>query len=69
MELTPRLKYNVRAMDPKYVAVNGRRCEDIRCVAYAHGPIIAAHDARNKADPKDHLVCHKIESASEKQRE
>jgi len=27
---------------------------------------MAAHEARNKADPKDHLMCHKIQSVSEK---
>jgi len=28
------------------------------------GPIIAAHDARNKAEPRDHLVCHTPKSVS-----
>lgn len=27
---------------------------------------MAAHEARNKADPRDHLVCHKIQSVSKK---
>lgn len=49
-------------MDPKYAAVNGRRGVDIRCCAYVIGPIMAAHDARNKAEPRDHLVYHMAKS-------
>lgn len=45
-------------MEPKYVAVKGRRGVDIRCCAYARGPIMAAHDAKNRAEPKDHLCDH-----------
>jgi hypothetical protein len=62
--LTPILKYSVSAIDPKYAAVKGRRGVDIKCVAYAQGPIMAAHEARNKAEPKDQLVCHEHKSAS-----
>lgn len=47
-------------MDPKYVAVKGKRGVDIRCCAYASGPIMAAHDARNRAEPKDHLWITRI---------
>jgi hypothetical protein len=60
--LTPRLKYRVRARDPKYAAVNGRRGVDIRCFAYAMGPVMAAHEDKNKIEPKVHLVCHMAKS-------
>jgi hypothetical protein len=35
--------------------VKGRRGADIRCWAYVHGPIMTAHEAKNKAEPRDHL--------------
>ena len=56
--LTPRLKYRVSPIDPKYVAVKGKRGADIRCWRYVHGPIIAPQDAKNNTEPSDHLVCH-----------
>ena len=31
--LTPTAKYKVKMMDPKYIAVNGRRGPEIRCLA------------------------------------
>lgn len=35
---TPKAKYRVRPIDPKYAAVNGNRGVDRRCIAYVRGP-------------------------------
>ena len=42
-------------MEPKYAAVNGRRGPEVRCFAYAQGPIKTAQDARKKIEPNVHL--------------
>jgi hypothetical protein len=54
----PKLKYKVSPIDPKYAAVKGRRGVDIRCWKYVHGPIMAAQDARNNTEPKDHRMAN-----------
>jgi hypothetical protein len=54
-ELTPAAKYIVITIDPKYTAVKGKRGPEIRCVAYAYGPMRAAHDARKRTEPADQL--------------
>lgn len=58
-ELTPTAKYSVSAIDPKYAAVNGSRGPENRCLAYWMGPMRTAHDARNSAEPTDHLNSRK----------
>ena len=45
----------VNPIEPKYTIVNGNRGSEIRCFMYTTGPIKIAHDARNNADPMDHL--------------
>lgn len=36
--------------------MKGSREPDARCCAYAHGPIMAAKEARNRIEPSVHLV-------------
>lgn len=42
-------------MEPKYAPVKGSLGPENRCWTYAVGPITAANDARNSADPRVHL--------------
>jgi hypothetical protein len=53
---TPRLKYIVRPIDPKYATVNGRRGVDIKCFTYVIGPNIAPQEHKKRRDPSDHLM-------------
>jgi hypothetical protein len=43
-------------MEPKYAAEKGNRGVERRCFAYVTGPIKTAHEARNRTEPKDHLL-------------
>lgn len=52
---TPIAIKSVKPIDPKYTRVKGKRGSERRCLIYTTGPIRMAHDARNKADPMDHL--------------
>lgn len=45
-------------MEPRYAAVNGRRGVEARCVRYVKGPIIAAHEARNRTEPRVHNIAN-----------
>jgi hypothetical protein len=42
-------------MDPKYTAVKGSLGPEIRCVAYALGPMRPAHEAKKRMEPEDQL--------------
>ena len=55
LRLTPIAKYSVKAIDPRYMAVNGSRGPDVRCFAYVTGPSMTAHDAKKRREPIDHL--------------
>ena len=55
------------AIDPKYAAVKGSRGVDIRCWMYAVGPIMAAHEAKNKAEPRDHLYGSRAELVGDRE--
>lgn len=46
--LTPRAKYSVKAIEPKYAAVNGRRSVDKRCFT------------DQKSDNRDHEIPRRI---------
>ena len=54
-KLTLRAKYMVRIKDPKYAEVNGNLVPEVRCLKYAHGPIIAAKDMMKSIEPSVHL--------------
>lgn len=53
--LTLIAKKRVNPMDPKYAAVKGSRGAEIRWWTYVTGPMRTAHDAKNRAEPMDHL--------------
>lgn len=55
VDRTPIEKYRVRAIEPKYAAVKGSRCCDMRCLAYGIGPLSIAHDDRKRSEPTVHL--------------
>jgi hypothetical protein len=42
-------------IDPKYVAVNGSRGPEIKCVAYWYGPMRKAQEEMKSNEPTDHL--------------